>query len=62
MEGLLVGGLVEWAKGLDPLPTLIHIDMREPQQEGVGHKAMATAAACPPRVEGCRPYPRPQIS
>ena len=26
--GLLVGEVVEWAKGLHPSPTLIHIDMR----------------------------------
>ena len=30
--GLLVGAVVEWAKGLDPSPTLIHIDMREPER------------------------------
>ena len=50
--GLLVGAVVEWAKGLDPSSTLIHIDMREPTrvgapQEGVNHGHMALAAAGP---------------
>ena len=30
--GLLVREVVEWAKGLDPSPTLIHINMREPER------------------------------
>ena len=32
--GLLEEEVVEWAKGLDPYPTLIHIDMREPERVG----------------------------
>ena len=36
--GLLVGEVVEWAKGLDPSPTLIHIDMREPECAGALRK------------------------
>ena len=36
--GLLVGEVVEWAKGLDPSPTLIHIDMREPACDGALRK------------------------
>ena len=28
--GLLVGEVMEWAKGLDPSSTVIHIDRREP--------------------------------
>ena len=32
--GLLVGEVVEWANGLDPSSTLIHIDMREPVRGG----------------------------
>ena len=59
--GLFVGEVVEWAKGLDPSPTLIHIDMRDPERaralckKGVGHRPVATAAADPPRVEGRPP-------
>ena len=36
--GMLVGEVVEWAKGLDPSPTLIHIDMREPARAGALRK------------------------
>ena len=36
--GLLVGEVVEWVKGLDPSPTLIHIDMREPARDGALRK------------------------
>ena len=36
--GLLVGEVMEWAKGLDPFPTLIHIDMREPERAGALRK------------------------
>ena len=36
--GLLVGEVVEWAKGLDPSPTLSHIDMREPERAGALRK------------------------
>ena len=36
--GLLVGGGSEWAKGLDPSPTLIHIDTREPARDGALRK------------------------
>ena len=38
MGGLLVGEVVEWAKGLDPSPTLIHIEMREPARAGALRK------------------------
>ena len=31
-RGLLVGEVVDWAKGLDPFPDLIHIDMRDPER------------------------------
>ena len=31
--GLLMGDMVEWAKGSDPSPTLIHIDMTEPERK-----------------------------
>ena len=35
--------MVEWAKGLDPSPNLIHIDMREPERAGaVPKKGWAT--------------------
>ena len=36
--GLLVGEVVERVKGLDPTPTLIHIDIREPERVGALHK------------------------
>ena len=36
--GLLVGEVVEWAKGLDPSPTLIHIDVREYERAGALRK------------------------
>ena len=36
--GLLVGEVVEWAKGLNPSPTLIHIDMRESERAGALRK------------------------
>ena len=29
-----MGDVVEWAKGLDPSPTLIHIDTRESARDG----------------------------
>ena len=34
IAGLPVGEVVEWAKGWDPSPNLIHIDMREPERAG----------------------------
>ena len=37
-RGLLSGEVVEWAKGLDPSPTLIHIGMREPEHAGALRK------------------------
>ena len=33
-----MGEVLEWAKGLDPSPTLIHIDMREPDLAGALRK------------------------
>ena len=35
---MLVGEVVEWAKGLGPPPPLIHIDMREPEPAGALRK------------------------
>ena len=68
-EATNTGGLlvreVDSAKGLDPSPTLIHIDMREPEcadalrKKGCGHKLVATAVAGPPRVEGRPPLSPP---
>ena len=40
--GLLVGEVVEWAKGFDPSPTLIHIDMRKPTHAGALRKKGCT--------------------
>ena len=36
--GLLVGEVVDWAKGLDPSPTLIDIDIRDPERAGALRK------------------------
>ena len=30
--------VVDWAKGLDPSPTLIHVDMRKPERAGALRK------------------------
>ena len=37
-RGLLVGEVVEWAKGFDPSPTLIHINIKEPERVGALRK------------------------
>ena len=64
MGGLLVGEVVEWAKGFwtppHPNPHL-HEGTRACRwspQEGVDHGPVAPAAAGPPRVERRPPYPR----
>ena len=36
--GLFAGEVVDWAKGLDPSPTFIHIDMRDPKRAGAFRK------------------------
>ena len=36
--GLVVGEVMEWAKGLDRSPTLIYINMREPARAGAFRK------------------------
>ena len=36
--GLLVRDVGDWATGLYPSPTLIYIDMREPERAGALHK------------------------
>ena len=37
MGGVLVVEVVEWEKGLDPSPTLIYIDMKDPDRAGALH-------------------------
>ena len=60
---LFVWEVVNWATGLDPSTTLIHIDMREPERAGaLRKKGWAADLWQQPRVEGRPPYPRPQNS
>ena len=65
--GLLVGEVVEWAKDLDPSPTLIHIDMREPERavalrkKGWAIDLWQQLQPAPPELRAVRLIPAPKM-
>ena len=58
MGGLLVREVVERAKGLDPFPTVNHIDMREPEHAGALRKKRCATELWPQ----LHPPPPPELT